>query len=79
MGRMKEVYMEIMQANNGIPENLTISDMKYMDELKIYEWKEYERTKEKKEFFNKNSKEIAKAAKAAKKFSSRNEGRETKN
>ena len=69
MGRMKEVYMEIMQANNGIPKNLTISDMKYMAELRIYEWKEYERKKEEREFITKNSEEVAKATKAAKKFS----------
>ena len=36
MGRMKEVYMQIMQANDGIPEDLTIDDSAVMEQMKIY-------------------------------------------
>ena len=46
MGRMKEVYMQILQANNGIPEEMTIEDFLKMRELNIYHWKEYERAQE---------------------------------
>ena len=44
MGRMKELYNELLQANNGeIPQEATIADLARMNDLKIYEWKEYER------------------------------------
>jgi hypothetical protein len=46
MGRMKEVYMQIMHANNGIPEEMTIEDFLKMRELNIYHWQEYERAQE---------------------------------
>lgn len=46
MGKMKEVYMQILQANNGIPEEMTIEDFLKMRELNIYHWKEYERAQE---------------------------------
>ena len=46
MGRMKEVYMQIMQANDGIPEDMTVGDMLRMRDLNIYHWKEYERAQE---------------------------------
>lgn len=46
MGRMKEIYIQIMNANNGIPEEITLADMLQMRDLNIYHWKEYERTKE---------------------------------
>jgi hypothetical protein len=46
MGRMKEVYMQILQANNGIPEEMTIEDFLKMRELNIYHWQEYERAQE---------------------------------
>jgi hypothetical protein len=45
MGRMKELYNELLQANNGeIPQEATIADLARMNDLKIYEWREYERT-----------------------------------
>jgi hypothetical protein len=45
MGRMKELYNELLHANNGeIPQEATIADLARMNDLKIYEWKEYERT-----------------------------------
>ena len=43
---MKEVYMQVMHANDGIPEEMTIEDIIHMRELKIYEWQEYEREKQ---------------------------------
>ena len=46
MGRMKEAYMQIMQANDGIPEDMTVGDMLRMRDLNIYHWKEYERAQE---------------------------------
>jgi hypothetical protein len=47
MGRMKEVCIQIMEANNGIPEGMTIADVARMRDLEIYNWKEYERQQEK--------------------------------
>ena len=46
MGRMKEAYMQIMQANDGIPEDMTVGDMLRMKDLNIYHWTEYERAQE---------------------------------
>jgi len=46
MGRMKEVYIQIMQVNNGIPEEMTVGDFLRMTDLNIYHWQEYEREKE---------------------------------
>jgi hypothetical protein len=43
---MKEVYMQILHANNGIPEEMTIEDFLKMRELNIYHWQEYERAQE---------------------------------
>ena len=42
---MKELYYELLQANNGeIPQEATIADLERMNDLKIYEWREYERS-----------------------------------
>ena len=38
MGRMKEVYIQIMNENGGIPEDMTLADMLRMKELNIYHW-----------------------------------------
>lgn len=46
MGRMKEAYIQIMNNNNGIPEDMTLADFLKMRELNIYNWQEYERAKE---------------------------------
>ena len=44
MGRMKELCLQIMEANDGeIPGEITISDVRKMDELQIFEWEYYER------------------------------------
>ena len=66
MGRMKEVYMQIMYANNDqIPEELTLADMARMKELDIYNWEDYEREQEKIRVFRikqENPREITKVA-----------------
>ena len=44
MGRMKEICIDVMNANNGeIPPNLTIKDINNMVKFKTYNWKEYEK------------------------------------
>ena len=45
MGKMKDLYYELLHANNGeIPQEATIADLAKMNDLKIYEWREYERS-----------------------------------
>jgi len=46
MGRMKEIYIQIMNENDGIPEDMTLADMLKMRDLNIYHWQEYERAQE---------------------------------
>jgi hypothetical protein len=66
MGRMKEVYMQIMYENHGtVPEEMTIGDMVRMKELEIYNWEEYEREQERIRVFRikqENPREITKVA-----------------
>lgn len=66
MGRMKEVYMQIMQANDGeVPEGITIADVAKMRELEIFNWEQYEREQEKIRVFRvkqENPREITKVA-----------------
>jgi hypothetical protein len=47
MGRMKELCIEIMEANGGIPEGMTVADVVKMKELEMYNWEEYERHQQK--------------------------------
>lgn len=47
MGRMKELCMDIIEANGGIPEGMTIADVARMKELEMYNWEEYERNQQK--------------------------------
>ena len=43
MGRMKELFIEICNANDGqLPEDMTAGDASRMKELEIYNWEEYE-------------------------------------
>lgn len=51
MGRMKELFINIMNANEGVlPKEITSSDVARMRDMQIYEWKEYtRRLKEKQE------------------------------
>jgi len=68
---MKDVCIQIMEANGGIPEGMTIADVARMKELEIYNWQEYERQQEKSRLQyieSKNSGEIAKAEQTIKKF-----------
>jgi hypothetical protein len=46
MGRVKEAYIQIMNNNNGIPQDMTLGDFLKMKELNIYNWQEYERAQE---------------------------------
>lgn len=66
MGRMKEIYMQIIQANEGeVPEELTIADVARMKELEIFNWEQYEREQEKIRVFRikqENPREITKVA-----------------
>ena len=66
MGRMKEIYMQIVQANEGeVPEELTIADVARMKELEIFNWEQYEREQEKIRLFRvkqENPREITKVA-----------------
>ena len=66
MGRMKEVYMQIMQENDGqVPEEMTLADMVKMEEIEIYNWQEYEREQERIRLFRikqENPREITKVA-----------------
>lgn len=44
MGKMKELYMEVIQQNdNMLPEQASIADIQRMKELEIYQWEEYEK------------------------------------
>jgi len=65
---MKEIYMQIVQANEGeVPEELTIADVARMKELEIFNWEQYEREQEKIRVFRvkqENPREIVKVAQA---------------
>jgi len=66
MGRMKEIYMQVMHENDGqVPEEMTIADIMRMKELEIYNWEQYEREQEKIRLFRikqENPREVAKIA-----------------
>lgn len=48
MGRMKELCLQVMEANNGeIPNEVTLGDIRRMEELQIFEWEYYEREQQK--------------------------------
>lgn len=69
---MKEVCIQIMEENGGIPEGMTLGDVIRMKELETYNWQEYERKKNRVglQFVEQeNSGEIGKVQKANKKFS----------
>jgi len=73
MGRMKDIYMDIMQNGSNIPGEATIADLKRMQELQIFEWKEYEQQQEKdrqQQFESENSGEIAKILEIEQQFKS---------
>ena len=66
MGRMKEIYMQVMHENDGqVPEEMTIADIMRMKELEIYNWEQYEREQERIRLFRikqENPREITKVA-----------------
>lgn len=39
MGRMKQVYMEVVQENGLLPENFDLAEYKYKKDLADEEWK----------------------------------------
>jgi len=64
MGRIKELCINLMNANNGIlPEEATIADITRMKELEISNWEEYERYQENTRSLRKESKDSAEAEK----------------
>lgn len=71
MGRMKEACIDIINANDGIPDGITIADVARMKELEIYNWEQYERQQEKdrlQQHQSQNTGEIAKAEQAERFF-----------
>lgn len=76
MGRMKELCIQIMSANDGvIPMEMTISDVKRMEELQIFEWQEYEREQEKRRLQrvkSENTRKASEVEQAAQEYLSRN-------
>jgi len=63
MGRMKEAFIQIMNDNDGIPEDLTLADLLKMKELNIYNWQEYERTQERTRLQLNKQKDLGETAK----------------
>lgn len=47
MGRMKELYMELIQIHHEIPGHLTIKDLAEMNEWNRLQWEEYKASVEK--------------------------------
>jgi hypothetical protein len=71
MGRMKELYMQVIQENIELPEDMTITDLSNMRQLEIYNWEEYEKQRKKQEIHKlelNNTTEIEKVKKIQQKF-----------
>lgn len=72
MGRIKRLYEQLLEANGGnLPPEATIEDLQRMEDLRIFEWKEYDREQEKIRLqFNepKDSREIRKIKEVQEKF-----------
>jgi hypothetical protein len=69
MGRMKEFCIDLINANGGIPDGITIADVARMKELDMYNWEEYERQQEKariQHLESENSRKITEVVKAKK-------------
>jgi hypothetical protein len=72
MGRMKEFCIDLINANGGIPEGMTIEDAVRMKELEMYNWQEYEERQERlrlQHIESANPREIAKKIEAEREFS----------
>lgn len=82
MGRMKEFCIDLINANGGIPDGITIADVARMKELDMYNWEEYERQQEKARIQHLESEnsgkitEVVKAKKAGGDISAAEEGQE---
>jgi hypothetical protein len=79
MGRMKEFCIDLINANGGIPEGMTIEDAVRMKELDMYNWEEYERQQEKariQHLESENSGKITEVVKAKKVSGTTEEGQE---
>jgi hypothetical protein len=79
MGRMKEFCIDLINANGGIPEGITIADVARMKELDMYNWEEYERQQEKdrlQRIESKDSGQITKVVKDKKIRTATEEGQE---
>jgi hypothetical protein len=73
MGRMKEAYIQLMNDNNGIPEDMTLGDFLKMKELNIYNWQEYERAQERTRLQLNKQKDLGETAKTSERESIRRE------
>lgn len=72
MGRMKEFCIDLINANGGIPEGMTIEDAVRMKELEMYNWQEYEERQERirlQAIESANPREAAKKAEVEREFS----------
>ena len=70
---MKELCIQIMEENGGIPEGMTIADVARMKELEMYNWEEYEKYQERtklQQYQSENTGEAGKIEQVYKKFSS---------
>jgi hypothetical protein len=65
MGRMKEAYIQLMNDNDGIPEDLTLADFLKMKELNIYNWQEYERAQKRTRLQLNKQKDLGETAKTS--------------
>ena len=63
MGRVKEFCIDLINANDGIPEGITLEDVSRMRELKMYNWEQYERHQENSRSFRRESENSAEAEK----------------
>lgn len=73
MGRMKELYIQVMEANGGIPYDMTIGDLVKMQKWNEQEWQEYEQEAKKRKLQQSvptDPREELKNQQALKKFSS---------
>jgi hypothetical protein len=73
MGRMKEAYIQIMNENGGIPEDMTLGDMLRMKDLNIYHWQEYERAQERTRLQSDKQTDLGKITEDSKRESDRRE------
>lgn len=83
MGRMKEFCIDLINANGGIPEGITIADVARMKELEMYNWQEYEERQERlrlQQIESANPRETTKKIEAEREFSKQTgEGKTTEN